>query len=68
MLYLPIGMKSETAAAQPGRPRAFDLFWTEVDSPKNHQGAKRVDLQLKRSPNSARRELAALPILFQVLK
>ena len=28
------------------------------------RGAKRVDLQLKRSPNSARRELAAPPILF----
>ena len=24
MIYLPIGMKSETAAAQRGRPRAFD--------------------------------------------
>jgi hypothetical protein len=68
MVYLLIGMKSETAGTQRGRTRAFDLFWTEVDSPKNHQGAKRVDLQLKRSPNSARRELAALPILFQVLK
>src|SRR5260370_29670981 len=24
VIYLPIGMKSETAATQPGRPRAFD--------------------------------------------
>jgi len=24
MVYLPIGMKSETAATQRGRPRAFD--------------------------------------------
>src|SRR6266436_2271557 len=24
MVYLPIGMKSETAATRPGRPRAFD--------------------------------------------
>src|ERR1700681_4880247 len=39
VIYLPIGMQSETTAAQPGRPRAFDpdadleramhVFWTK---------------------------------------
>src|SRR6476469_10642 len=38
MIYLLIGMKSETTAAQPGRPRAFDpamrVFWA-----KGYEGA-----------------------------
>src|SRR5438552_18015031 len=49
MLYLPIGMKSETAAAPRGRPRAFDpdaaleramhVFWA-----KGYEGATLSDL------------------------
>ena len=49
MIYLPIGMKSETAAAQPGRPRSFDpgaaleramhIFWA-----KGYEGASLSDL------------------------
>jgi AcrR family transcriptional regulator len=49
MIYLPIGMKSETAAAQRGRPRAFDpnaaleramhVFWA-----KGYEGASLSNL------------------------
>ena len=49
MIYLPIGMKSETAPAQPGRPRAFDpdvaleramhVFWA-----KGYEGASLSNL------------------------
>src|ERR1700736_1862169 len=49
VIYLPIGMKSETTAAQLGRPRAFDpdvaleramhVFWA-----KGYQGAALSDL------------------------
>jgi hypothetical protein len=57
MVYLLIGMKSETAGTQRGRTRAFDLFWTEVDSPKNHQGGKTggppVETQPKFCPSRA---------------
>jgi AcrR family transcriptional regulator len=49
MIYLPVGMKSKTAATQRGRPRAFDpdaaleramhVFWT-----KGYEGAALSDL------------------------
>ena len=49
MIYLPIGMKSETAAAQPGRPRGFNpdaalerdmhVFWA-----KGYEGASLSNL------------------------
>src|SRR5437870_8632656 len=49
MIYLPIGMKQETAPAQLGRPRAFDpdavleramhVFWA-----KGYEGASLSDL------------------------
>src|SRR3982074_2846985 len=49
MVYLPIGMKSETAAVQRGRPRAFDpdavldramhVFWA-----KGYEGASLSNL------------------------
>src|ERR1700724_2374992 len=49
MIYLPIGMKLETTAAQPGRPRSFDtevaleramhVFWA-----KGYEGAVLSDL------------------------
>jgi hypothetical protein len=69
MVYLLIGMKSETAGTQRGRTRAFDLFWTEVDSPKNHQGGKTGGPPVETQPKFCTSpKLAALPILFQVLK
>jgi len=49
VIYLPIGMKSETTAKKPGRPRAFDpeaalergmhVFWA-----KGYEGASLSDL------------------------
>ena len=55
--------ESKTSSSS-SRARRAATFLDRSGLYENHQGAKRVDLQLKRSPNSARRELAAPPILF----